>query len=67
MTQDLQGLSERQAAKLLGKSASTMAHWRHKGKGPKFARIGGTIRYFEADLLAYVAGRTVSPQEGSAA
>lgn len=63
MTQDLQNLTTKQAAKILGKSPSTIAHWRHKKIGPKYARIGGTIRYFSKDIEDYVASRTVFPQE----
>lgn len=64
--QDLKGMTEREAAKILGKSSFTMAKWRQAGKGPKFARIGGTIRYFREELEAYVTARTVTPQEEKA-
>lgn len=67
MTQDLQSITPRQAAKFLGKSPQTMAHWRYAGKGSKYTRISGTVRYFLKDLEEYVASRTVSPQEGDAA
>ena len=32
------------AAEYLGKSASTLAQWRHKGFGPIYVKIGGSVR-----------------------
>lgn len=64
MTQDLKGMTEREAAKILDKSMFTMQQWRWKGIGPKYARIGGRIRYFQKDLEEYVQSRMVTPQGG---
>lgn len=62
MTQDLKGMTEREAAKILGKSMFTMQQWRRKKTGPKYARIGGRVRYFQKDLEEYVQSRMVTPQ-----
>lgn len=64
--QDLKGISAREAAKILGKSNFTLEKWRQVGKGPKFTRIGGTVRYFLKDLEEYVQARTVAPKEEGA-
>lgn len=37
----------------LGLSPSCLAQWRRKGIGPKWGRIGKTIRYEFADILDY--------------
>lgn len=42
------------AAPILGVAVSTLNTWRSRGTGPKFHRIGGRIRYFKADLQAWL-------------
>lgn len=42
------------AAPILGVAPSTLNTWRSRGTGPKFHRIGGRIRYFKADLQAWL-------------
>ena len=58
-------LKDREAAAYLGVATLTMPTWRARRKGPKFARYGRAIRYFEADLEEYVRAHQVDP-EGSA-
>jgi predicted DNA-binding transcriptional regulator AlpA len=48
-------LDTRQAGKHLHKSAGTFVQYRHQGKGPKFAKIGGAVRYRQSDLEFYIA------------
>ncbi|RYD34413.1 MAG: DNA-binding protein, partial [Verrucomicrobiaceae bacterium] len=55
-------LTQEQAAKLLTVSPATLQDWRVRGGGPPFARIGRLIRYMRADLLAWSAARTVHPK-----
>lgn len=43
------------AAEVLGVSPSTLNTWRSRGRGPKFHRIAGRIRYFKTDLQDYIA------------
>lgn len=31
----------------------TLANWRNKGKGPKYTKIGGKVRYRESDIIDY--------------
>ncbi len=42
------------AAKILGISKGTLPVWRHKGKGPRYVKIGSSVRYRYGDLLAYI-------------
>ena len=43
-----------QAAALLRLSPGTLAQWRVQGTGPKFYRVGRSIRYREADIEAMI-------------
>lgn len=58
------------AARFLGLSEQTLAHWRRLGTGPKFTRLS-TIRigYRRKSLIAYVASRefTSTAEEVSSA
>ena len=40
-----QMLSERQTARLLAVSVAALRRWRREGRGPRFARVEGCIRY----------------------
>jgi len=47
-------------------SPRTIAEWRSKGTGPKYADIGRSARYAEADVLDYEAARlAASPHPGA--
>lgn len=51
-------LTPEQAAALLGLSVKTLATWRSTGRHAlAFYRCGGRIRYFRADLAAWLADR----------
>ncbi len=54
-------LTTKEVARILGKSSVTLEGWRVRGNGPPFIRVGGSIRYAESDLAAYIAeNRTAS-------
>lgn len=46
-------LTEREAAAWLRLSPSTLRTWRSLGRGPKFKKIGGSVRYLETDLVRF--------------
>jgi len=46
-------LPERGLAARWGKSVRTLQRWRAEGYGPAYLRIGGTIHYRMADVLAF--------------
>jgi predicted DNA-binding transcriptional regulator AlpA len=46
-------------AKLLGIAEITVVQQRARGEGPPFFRIGRSVRYVLADVLAFRAARTV--------
>jgi hypothetical protein len=55
--------SEKQAAKEIGVQPVTLTKWRYLGRGPKFLRLHGKIRYRKADLEAYVESCVVDPRD----
>ena len=52
-------LTERKVAELLGLSVATLRVWRHRGKGPRFLRLGRAVRYLPADLADFVRASAV--------
>jgi excisionase family DNA binding protein len=60
-------LTEREVAALLGLSVATLRAWRHRGRGPRFLRLGRAVRYLPADLEDFVRASAVdaSPEPSS--
>ena len=52
-------LTERDVAELLGLSVATLRAWRHRGKGPRFLRLGRSVRYLPSDLADFVRASAV--------
>lgn len=46
-------MNEREAAEYLGLQAKTLQRWRWRGDGPIWHKIGGAVRYRQADLDAF--------------
>lgn len=42
------------AAAFLGVAVSTLARWRVEGRGPRWSKLGSSVRYDVADLHAWV-------------
>lgn len=51
-TEDLWGVER--AARFLGVPPATLYQWRYLGSGPKGHRVGRHVRYFPADVIAWV-------------
>lgn len=47
-------LTEKEAAAFLSMERNTLNKWRSTGKGPKYYKIGGAVRYKIADLEAFI-------------
>ena len=55
-------MDTREAAALVGLSPRTLDTYRSTGAGPRYYRLGGSVRYREADLEAWDAGRGRRPK-----
>ncbi len=62
-------LNEREAARRLGLRIATLRRWRWAGKGPRFLKLCGAVRYDPADLDTFIgeARRTSTSDDGTAA
>jgi predicted DNA-binding transcriptional regulator AlpA len=49
-------LTEKQAAEYLTRSASSLRRDRKRATGPRFVRLGRSIRYLKSDLDNYILG-----------
>jgi len=47
-------INEQEAALRLGLKVPTLRRWRWAGRGPAFHKIGGAVRYSDADVDAYI-------------
>jgi predicted DNA-binding transcriptional regulator AlpA len=53
-------LNENQAAEFLGLSTRTLQAWRVRGCGPRYVKIGRSVRYQRRELVAFQQSHTVS-------
>jgi hypothetical protein len=44
---------------MLGLSVATLRAWRHRGRGPRFLRLGRSVRYLPSDLADFVRASAV--------
>jgi excisionase family DNA binding protein len=58
-------LTERQVAEQLGLSVATLRAWRHRGKGPRFLRLGRSVRYLPSDVDDFVRASAVDTRPDS--
>jgi predicted DNA-binding transcriptional regulator AlpA len=58
-------LTEREVAELLGLSVATLRAWRHRAKGPRFLRLGRSVRYLPTDVADFVRASVVDTQSDS--
>ncbi|WP_299436786.1 helix-turn-helix domain-containing protein [uncultured Rhodospira sp.] len=55
-------MTQGQAAAYLSKTVRTLERWRRDGVGPRYLRVGRTIRYRRADVDAWLGGREYASQ-----
>jgi excisionase family DNA binding protein len=58
-------LTEREIAERLGLSVATLRAWRHRGKGPRFLRLGRSVRYLPSDVDDFVRASAVDTRSES--
>ena len=59
MSDTTRALTEREVADMLGLSVATLRAWRHRGKGPRFLRLGRSVRYLPSDVADFVRASAV--------
>lgn len=59
-------LTPQEAADYLNKPAGTLANWRWAGKGPRYVKLGHSVRYLEEDLVAFIEANRVETSEVTA-
>ena len=55
-------LTEKPAAIYVGVSVQTFRNWRHLRKGPKYLKIGRSVRYQRCDLDAFLDQCRIDPE-----
>jgi predicted DNA-binding transcriptional regulator AlpA len=59
--------TQEEAAVIIGVKPSTLAMWRHKGRGPRYLKIGRSCFYLESDIEAWLDAQAVVPVPKEAA
>ncbi|MCA9468222.1 MAG: helix-turn-helix domain-containing protein [Nitrospira sp.] len=55
--QPIELLTDQHVAEIFGVASKTLANWRVFGKGPRFIKVGGQVRYFPDDVRRYLETR----------
>lgn len=50
------------AATILSVPTATLSQWRYRGRGPRYSRVGGIVRYSRRDLDDWLAAAVVDPR-----
>jgi predicted DNA-binding transcriptional regulator AlpA len=54
-------MTDVEVGEMLGLTPQTLRTWRSDGQGPRFAKLGGAVRYDEADVREWIEKRKVEP------
>lgn len=60
-------LTEKQAAEILNVSHRTLQAWRVRGGGPRFVKMGKSVRYSRAALLEFTSESFATTSEADSA
>ena len=63
-TNEIQPLTESEAAARLGLKVATLRAWRQKGRGPAYVRLGRAVRYLTTDINDFLHSNRHVPQAG---
>ena len=58
-------LTLQEACRFLRVAEGTLRYWRHLGCGPRSFKVGRHVRYWQADLVLWLAEQTTRPQHHS--
>jgi excisionase family DNA binding protein len=54
-------LSTEEVAEVLGRPARTLRQWRYLGEGPRYLKVGATVRYRARDVEAWLEAQEQEP------
>lgn len=54
-----------EAAAMVRTPVATLRYWRHMGTGPRSFRVGRAVRYWRADVVAWLHEQTIHSGVGS--
>jgi excisionase family DNA binding protein len=54
-------LSTEEVAEVLGRPPRTLRQWRYLGEGPKYLKVGATVRYRAHDVEAWLKAQEQEP------
>jgi predicted DNA-binding transcriptional regulator AlpA len=60
---DIKYVNEKEVSRITGLGLPTLRNYRHIGKGPTYSKIGRSVRYELADVVAYMEERKVKTKE----
>jgi predicted DNA-binding transcriptional regulator AlpA len=49
-------MTQHELASLLDIGTATLANWRSAGKGPRYVKLGGKVKYRKIDVDAFING-----------
>ncbi len=52
-------MNQRELSDSIGVAERTIAQWRYLGRGPKYHKLGGHVRYDPAEVQAWIEENTV--------
>jgi hypothetical protein len=53
--------TQEEAAAIIGVKPTTLAMWRHKGRGPRYLKVGRSCFYLESDIESWLAAQAIVP------
>jgi len=56
-------LNEKEVARLTGRALSTLRNERHLGRGFPYVKIGRSVRYPKAEIIAFMEARKIKTEE----
>jgi excisionase family DNA binding protein len=54
-------LSTEEVAEVLGRPARTLRQWRYLGEGPRYLKVGATVRYRARDIEEWLRAQEQEP------
>jgi DNA-binding XRE family transcriptional regulator len=53
--------TQEEAAAIIGVKPTTLAMWRHKGRGPRYLKVGRSCFYLESYIESWLAAQAIVP------